>query len=76
MSAQASESPTPPPLQTVGNHDCDFGPDLLANHTLNVNFPILGANINASAHPVLGSTIQPYTIITLSNGIEVGMHRA
>lgn len=60
--------------QVVGNHDCDLGPDSLANYTLNTAFPVLGANINASAHPVLGQTLQPYTIITLEDsGLRVGV---
>ena len=60
-------------MQTVGNHDCDYGADTLANYTLKVNFPIVVANMNASAHPVLSQTIQPYTIITLNNGVQVRM---
>ncbi|GAB4817229.1 hypothetical protein N2152v2_004275 [Parachlorella kessleri] len=58
---------------TVGNHDCDYGADTLANYTLKVDFPIVVANMNASAHPVLSQTIQSYAIITLSNGVQVGI---
>lgn len=57
--------------QTLGNHEFDYGPDVLANFTTNPNitFPILGANINATAHPVLGNVIKPFTLITLKDGV-------
>ena len=47
---------------TVGNHEFDRGPELLAGLIKQAEFPILGANVDASAEPVLKGKIPPYVI--------------
>jgi 2',3'-cyclic-nucleotide 2'-phosphodiesterase (5'-nucleotidase family) len=58
----------------IGNHEFDFGLEVLKNRTEQAGFPYLGANIHYSkdgAVPVdLG--IQPYTIMEAA-GIDIGV---
>lgn len=58
----------------VGNHEFDFGLDVLKNRAAESDFPFLSANIRYKAD---GSTpedwgIRPYTIVTV-NEIQVGI---
>lgn len=57
---------------TIGNHEFDDGPEELARLIDGANFPIVSANINASAEPSLAGKIHPSTVITLS-GEPVGI---
>ncbi|MDY7076085.1 MAG: bifunctional metallophosphatase/5'-nucleotidase [Chloroflexota bacterium] len=56
----------------VGNHEFDDGPSELARLIDGVNFPVLSANIDASAEPDLAGKIEPSTVITLS-GEPIGI---
>ncbi len=49
----------------VGNHEFDAGPSELARLIDAANFPVLSANIDASADPDLGGDLLPYAISVL-----------
>lgn len=56
----------------IGNHEFDSGPAALANFINKANFPVLSANIDASAEPALAGLIQPYTVLAVA-GEQVGV---
>lgn len=56
----------------VGNHEFDDGPSTLARFIDGANFPVLSANINASAEPALAGKILPYTILVV-DGERIGV---
>ena len=56
----------------IGNHEFDSGPPALANFIEAANFPVLGANIDASAQVSLTGLIEPYTIIDVA-GQSIGI---
>ncbi len=47
----------------VGNHEFDAGPAALAKFVRGANFPVLGANVDASADPDLQGLLQPYVVL-------------
>ncbi len=57
---------------TVGNHEFDDGPPELREFIDAVNFPVVSANISATAEPSLTGKIAPSVIITV-NGEAVGV---
>jgi 5'-nucleotidase/UDP-sugar diphosphatase len=56
----------------LGSPEFDNGDQTLAQFIRNVNFPVLGANIDASASSSLASLIQPSTVIDV-NGELIGV---
>lgn len=56
----------------IGNHEFDSGPPALARYIDAATFPVLGANIDASAQVSLTGMIEPYTIITVG-GQQIGV---
>jgi 2',3'-cyclic-nucleotide 2'-phosphodiesterase (5'-nucleotidase family) len=55
----------------VGNHEFDYGQEMLARRMNEAHFPFLSANILPdSSSPV---SFKPYVIITLENGIRIGI---
>lgn len=56
----------------VGNHEFDRGPEELAHFIGGADFPVLSANTDASAEPLLAGLIEPYAILDV-NGQEVGI---
>jgi 5'-nucleotidase len=48
---------------TVGNHEFDDGPAMLAAFIEGADFPIVSANIDARAEPVLKGLSPHYTIL-------------
>ena len=56
----------------IGNHEFDSGPPALARYIDAAEFPVLGANIDASAQVSLTGMIEPYTIITVG-GQQIGV---
>jgi lantibiotic leader peptide-processing serine protease len=56
----------------VGNHEFDSGPEVLAEFIEGSDFPLLGANIDASADPDLAGLIEPYVILE-RDGHEIGI---
>jgi 2',3'-cyclic-nucleotide 2'-phosphodiesterase (5'-nucleotidase family) len=57
---------------TVGNHEFDDGPATLAAFIEGADFPVVSANINASADPDLAGLIPPYTIVE-KGGEQIGI---
>ena len=57
---------------TLGTHDFDDGPSNLSGFIGHLNFPVLGANIDASNEASLAGCIQPYTILEV-NGTRIGI---
>jgi 5'-nucleotidase / UDP-sugar diphosphatase len=58
--------------QTIGNHEFDNGPSQLAEYIKNASFPVVSANIDASADPLLKTLIKPSTILEIA-GQKVGI---
>ncbi|HEY3781116.1 MAG TPA: bifunctional metallophosphatase/5'-nucleotidase [Fimbriimonadaceae bacterium] len=56
----------------VGNHEFDLGPKALSDFVDNARFPLLSANLDFSAEPVLAGKIKPYTAITVA-GQKIGL---
>ncbi len=56
----------------IGNHEFDDGQEELAALFDTAAFPVLSANINASASPTLANKIKPSVVITV-NGEPVGI---
>ncbi len=55
----------------LGNHEFDYGQEVLAKRIAQAEFPILSANVSFDEAPPLD--IKPYTIITLDNGLKIGI---
>jgi 5'-nucleotidase len=56
----------------VGNHEFDDGPGTLGSFINGAQFPVLSANIDASAEPELAGKIQPSTVIEVG-GEKIGL---
>ncbi|MCL4266789.1 MAG: 5'-nucleotidase C-terminal domain-containing protein [Anaerolineae bacterium] len=56
----------------VGNHEFDNGPEVFANFISGAEFPVLSANIDASADPYLQDMILPYVIVE-RDGHDIGI---
>jgi 5'-nucleotidase / UDP-sugar diphosphatase len=56
----------------IGNHEFDSGPPALARFIEDADFPVLSANIDASAQVSLTGLIEPYTIIEVG-GESIGV---
>ena len=57
----------------VGNHEFDDGPAELRRLIDGLNFPVVSANIDASAEPLLAGKIKPSTIVTTAGGDVYGV---
>ncbi|MCG3210750.1 MAG: hypothetical protein FOGNACKC_04381 [Anaerolineae bacterium] len=57
---------------TIGNHEFDSGPGTLGSFLRGVSFPVVSANIDASAEPELAGLIKPYTILEVG-GEKIGV---
>ena len=49
--------------QTIGNHEFDNGPGQLAEYIKNASFPVVSANIDASAEPLLKDILKKSTVL-------------
>jgi 5'-nucleotidase len=56
----------------VGNHEFDNGPATLAHFVRGAKFPVLSANIDASADPDLAGLLRPHAIIQ-KGPIRIGL---
>lgn len=56
----------------IGNHEFDSGPPALARFIVDADFPVLSANIDASAQVSLTGLIEAYTIIEV-DGEQIGV---
>jgi 5'-nucleotidase len=57
---------------TLGNHEFDNGPAVLAEYLTGVNFPVVTANIDLSGEPKLKGLVQPYIIVE-RGGEKIGI---
>lgn len=57
---------------TVGNHEFDDGPEVLAGFMAEVNFPVLMSNADVSAEPLLADTLAKSTVIERA-GEKIGL---
>ena len=57
---------------SVGNHEFDAGPETLAAFIQQVEFPVLGANVDAANDPALAELIKPYVILQAGD-VQVGV---
>ena len=56
----------------VGNHDFDFGVDVLQQRAAQANFPLLSANLREKSSGKVPDYVQPFTLQEV-NGIRVGL---
>jgi 5'-nucleotidase len=56
----------------VGNHEFDLGPPALADFVSHANFPLLSANLDFSAEPLLAGKIQAFATVTV-HGEKIGL---
>ncbi len=57
---------------TVGNHEFDDGPEVLAEFAGAIDFPILMSNADMSGEPALADAIRPATVIE-TGGARIGL---
>lgn len=57
---------------TVGNHEFDDGPEVLAEFMATVEFPVLMSNADVSAEPLLADTLAKSTVIE-RGGEKIGL---
>lgn len=57
---------------TVGNHEFNLGPEGLHDFAHDVDFPILAANLDASAEPLLADHIRPSAVLEVG-GERIGI---
>jgi 5'-nucleotidase len=57
---------------TVGNHEFDDGPEVLAGFMSAVEFPVLMSNADVSGEPLLADAIQKSVVIE-KNGEQIGL---
>lgn len=67
---------------TIGNHEFDYGPDVLADYLLRAGYDqsapngmaLIASNLDIpSGHPLKKAAIQANKIIPLSNGLKIGV---
>jgi 5'-nucleotidase len=56
----------------VGNHEFDNGPATLARFVRGARFPVLAANIDASADPDLAGLLRPHTLLQ-KGALKIGL---
>lgn len=56
----------------VGNHEFDDGPEALATFAERARFPLLAANLDVTAEPLLKDLIKPYAVMSVG-GEKVGV---
>jgi 5'-nucleotidase len=57
---------------TVGNHEFDSGPANLARFAAAAKFPVLSANVDASAEPSLAGKLKPHVMIE-KDSLKIGI---
>jgi len=56
-------------IGTIGNHEFDYGQDILMKRIRQANFPLISANITSETPGDLH--LSPYKILTLGNGLKI-----
>ncbi len=59
-------------VMTIGNHEFDDGPTVLADFIDGAAFPIVSTNIDVTAEPALNGKLAPYVVVE-RDGHEVGI---
>lgn len=59
-------------FMTLGNHEFDDGPKILARFLKQIQFPAISANIDADGDPDLKGLVEPYRIMEI-NGRKIGI---
>jgi 5'-nucleotidase/UDP-sugar diphosphatase len=57
---------------TLGNHEFDNGDEVLAAFVDGLNFPVVTANVDFSASPILADMIEPYVVLEVG-GEQIGI---
>ncbi|HEY8612215.1 MAG TPA: metallophosphoesterase, partial [Roseomonas sp.] len=57
---------------SLGNHEFDNGPENLARYAANVPFPLLSANLDTRAEPLLRDGVSAFTVLE-SAGARIGV---
>jgi 5'-nucleotidase len=57
---------------TLGNHEFDDGEDVLQAFASGLEFPIITANVDFSAHPELDALIEPFVVLEVG-GQQIGV---
>ncbi len=57
---------------TVGNHEFDDGPEVLAGFMSRVNFPVLMSNGDVTKEPALAEVLEKSTVVTKGN-VKIGL---
>lgn len=57
---------------TIGNHEFDNGPPVLARFAASLACPLLSANIDATGEPALAPLIRPFTVVA-RGGARIGI---
>ena len=55
----------------LGNHEFDYGQEVLAKRIAQADFPFLSSNVFFDSAHLLN--IKPYTFLTMENGIKIGI---
>lgn len=55
--------------QTLGNHEFDYGPDVVARFVQKLNYPVISSNMKANGH-WLGSLVKD-SVVKQVNGTQV-----
>jgi 5'-nucleotidase/UDP-sugar diphosphatase len=57
---------------TIGNHEFDDGPGVLASFIRGADFPVVSANVDVSSDPELAGLVEPYTVLNVG-GEQIGI---
>ena len=59
-------------VMTLGNHEFDNGPAVLADYARSLPFPLLSANLDTAREPLLAGLVKPFTVIQ-RGGARIGI---
>jgi len=57
---------------TMGNHEFDDGPEILAEFISGLDFPIVSSNVKVENEPLLSGLVKPYEVLTV-DGHKIGI---
>jgi hypothetical protein len=60
---------------TVGNHEFDRGSAVLASFIAQARFPVISANIDATADAALDGDVRPFDVFLFDGGRRFGLLR-
>lgn len=59
-------------VMTLGNHEFDNGPGVLADYARSLPFPLLSANLDTSGEPLLAGLVKPHVVMQ-RGGARIGI---